>query len=128
MAKYPQDLKYTNDHEWTKIEGNAAVIGITFHAQDALGEVVFVELPAVGTVLKKGDTFGVVESIKAVSDLYSPVSGKILEVNNHLVDNPSLTNTDSYGEAWMVKIEMSDTSEANDLLSPEEYTKLVDSL
>ncbi|MCO5142376.1 MAG: glycine cleavage system protein GcvH [Oligoflexia bacterium] len=128
MAKYPQDLKYTNDHEWAKIEGKTATIGITFHAQDALGEVVFVELPAVGKTLKKGDTFGVVESIKAVSDLYSPISGKVVATNSSLADNPGLTNTDSYGDAWMVKIEMDNPSEASELLSPEDYTKLVDSL
>jgi glycine cleavage system H protein len=126
--KIPANLKYTKDHEWAKLEGNIATIGITHHAQDALGEVVFVELPAIGRNLKKGDTFGVVESIKAVSDLYSPLTGTIKEVNSPLSNEPGNTNQDPYGKAWMIKIELSNPSETNDLLSADAYKKLVDSL
>lgn len=126
--KYPSNLKYTKDHEWALIEGKVATIGITHHAQDALGEVVFVELPAKGKSLKKGDTFGVVESIKAVSDLYSPITGTVKEVNSSLVDEPGTTNSDPYSKAWMVKIEIADPSDLQSLLSVDEYKKLVDSL
>jgi glycine cleavage system H protein len=126
--KIPTHLKYTKDHEWAFIEGKVATIGITHHAQDALGEVVFVELPAKGKTLKRGDTFGVVESIKAVSDLYSPLSGKVIETNAGLVDEPALTNSDPYQKAWMIKLELSNSSETNDLLSPDDYKKLVESL
>ena len=126
--KFPTHLKYTKDHEWALTEGNTTTIGITHHAQDALGEVVFVELPAKGKVLKKGDTFGVVESIKAVSDLYSPVSGKIVDVNTELTDEPGLINSDPYKKAWMLKVETSDSTDLNALLSADDYKKLVDSL
>ncbi|RZA08626.1 MAG: glycine cleavage system protein GcvH [Proteobacteria bacterium] len=126
--KIPANLKYTKDHEWAQIEGNVATIGITHHAQDALGEVVFVELPAQGRELKKGDTFGVVESIKAVSDLYSPLTGKVLEVNKALTDEPGNANTDPYGNAWMIKLELSDSSETAELLASDDYKKIVDSL
>lgn len=126
--KFPTHLKYTKDHEWALIEGNIATIGITHHAQEALGEVVFVELPPKGKSLKKGDTFGVVESIKAVSDLYSPLSGKVLETNTSLVDEPGVANTEPYTKAWMIKLELSDVSETSSLLSAEDYKKLVESL
>lgn len=126
--KIPSNLKYTKDHEWAYVEGKMATIGITHHAQDALGEVVFVELPAKGKALKRGDTFGVVESIKAVSDLYSPLSGKVVEVNTSLTDDPGTTNQDPYNKAWMVKIELQDPSEVNAMLSPDDYKKLVESL
>ncbi len=126
--KIPGNLKYTKDHEWALIEGKTATIGITHHAQDALGEVVFVELPAKGKTLQKGDTFGVVESIKAVSDLYSPLSGKVLEVNSGLVDEPSSANSDPYKKAWMIKLELNQVSEVDALLSADDYKKLVESL
>lgn len=126
--KYPAHLKYTKDHEWALVEGKVATIGITHHAQDALGEVVFVELPPVGKVLKKGDTFGVVESIKAVSDLYSPLSGKVSSVNTKLMDEPGTTNSDPYNKAWMIKLELSNPAEINELLGVEAYEKLVESL
>jgi len=126
--KIPAGLKYTKDHEWAKLEGKIATIGITHHAQDALGEVVFVELPGVGKTLSKGDTFGVVESIKAVSDLYSPLGGKVVEVNSKLVDEPGKANSDPYGSAWMIKLELQDPSETSELLSSADYQKLVDSL
>jgi glycine cleavage system H protein len=128
MEKIPANLKFTKDHEWAKMEGNVATIGITHHAQDALGEVVFVELPAKGKVLNKGDTFGVVESIKAVSDLYSPLSGKVVDVNTALVNEPGNANTDPYGKAWMIKLELSSPSDTAELLSADDYKKLVDSL
>jgi glycine cleavage system H protein len=126
--KIPSHLKYTKDHEWAYVEGKVATIGITHHAQDALGEVVFVELPAKGRELKKGDTFGVVESIKAVSDLYSPLSGKVIEANTSLVDEPGIANSDPYNKAWMIKLELTDAGETNSMLSPDDYKKLVDSL
>jgi glycine cleavage system H protein len=126
--KIPSHLKYTKDHEWAHIEGKIATIGITHHAQDALGEVVFVELPAKGKSLKRGETFGVVESIKAVSDLYSPLTGKVLEVNTALSDEPGTANQDPYNRAWMIKLELQDMGEVGSLLSPEDYRKLVDSL
>ncbi len=126
--KIPSHLKYTKDHEWALVEGKIATIGITHHAQDALGEVVFVELPAKGKSLTKGDTFGVVESIKAVSDLYSPLSGKVLDVNSALVNEPGICNSDPYGKAWMLKIELNNPSETQELLSTDAYKKLVESL
>lgn len=126
--KIPAHLKYTKDHEWAYLEGKTATIGITHHAQDALGEVVFVELPSKGKTLKRGDTFGVVESIKAVSDIYSPLSGKVLEVNTALTDDPSLANQDPYIKAWMVKLEVQDPAEAQSMLSADDYKKLVESL
>ena len=126
--RYPTHLKYTKDHEWALIEGKTATIGITHHAQDALGEVVFVELPPKGKILKKGDTFGVVESIKAVSDLYSPLSGSVVEVNSELVDEPGTANSDPYRKAWMIKVQLNNESEVNDLLSTADYKKLVESL
>jgi len=126
--KFPSHLKYTKDHEWALVEGNIATIGITHHAQEALGEVVFVELPAKGKSLKKGDTFGVVESIKAVSDLYSPLSGKVIDTNTALVDEPGVTNTEPYTKAWMIKLELTDSSETSSLLSSADYQKLVESL
>jgi glycine cleavage system H protein len=126
--KVPAHLRYTEAHEWAQVEGKIATVGITHHAQDALGEVVFVELPAAGKVLKKGDTFGVVESIKAVSDLYSPLTGKVLESNKALLDNPGNCNIEPYGKAWMIKLELSEPGETTELLSPEAYKKLVDSL
>lgn len=123
---FPKELKYTKDHEWAKIDGKIATIGITDHAQSALGDVVFVELPKAGRVLKKGETFGVVESIKAVSDLYSPLDGKVVEVNSALPDDPSAVNKDPYGAAWMVKIEVG--APPADLMDSAAYSSLVASL
>jgi glycine cleavage system H protein len=123
--KFPPELKYTREHEWMRAEGNVAVVGITDHAQDALGDVVFLELPQVGATVKAKGTFGVVESVKAVSDLYAPVSGKVVEVNASLPDNPDTINKDPYGAAWMVKIEMADPKEAAALMSAADYEKYV---
>ncbi|NMA02343.1 MAG: glycine cleavage system protein GcvH [Clostridia bacterium] len=117
---YPNNLKYSKDHEWVDLETNR--IGITSFAQEALGDVVFVELPEVDVEIEAGDSLGVIESVKAVSDLFSPVSGRIIAVNEELLDRPELINEDPYGEGWIVEIEI--TGEA-DLLSADEYEKLV---
>ncbi|MGZ3655202.1 MAG: glycine cleavage system protein GcvH [Bdellovibrionota bacterium] len=124
--KTPAGLKYTKDHEWARIEEDSIVVGVTHHAQDSLGEVVFVELPAVGAILKPHQTFGVVESIKAVSDLYSPLAGKVLEVNSALVNEPGAVNSDPYGAGWMIKILPSDKTEMEALLNATQYTELVE--
>jgi glycine cleavage system H protein len=119
----PEDLQYTKSHEWVRKEDDTATIGITDHAQEELGDVVFVELPEVGATLDAGDTFGTVESVKAVSDLYTPVGGEVVEVNSSLEDAPEKINDDPYGEGWIVKLR---TSEEADLLSPDEYEKVVE--
>src|SRR3954471_4124360 len=126
--RFPENLKYTKDHEWAKIDGNVITVGITDHAQKALGDVVFVELPAVGRALKKGETFGVVESIKAVSDLYSPIAGKVVESNQALGDDPAQINRDPHGSAWMVKIQVDSASAIADLMTAGDYEKYVSSL
>jgi glycine cleavage system H protein len=123
--KFPPELKYTREHEWMRAEGNIAVVGITDHAQDALGDVVFVELPQAGATVKARGTFGVVESVKAVSDLYAPVSGKVVAVNTSLPDNPDTVNKDPYGAGWMIKIEMADPKETAALKSAADYEKYV---
>jgi len=119
----PEDLQYTKTHEWVRMEGDTATIGITDHAQDELGDVVFVELPDEGDTFDAGDSFGTVESVKAVSDLYTPVGGEVVEVNSSLEDAPEKINDDPYGEGWIVKLRISDEA---DLLSPEEYEKVVE--
>ncbi|ELZ67203.1 glycine cleavage system protein H [Haloferax sp. Atlit-10N] len=121
MFEIPDDRKYLESHEWTTTEGDAVKIGISDFAQDELGDVVFVELPAEGDELAAGEEFGVVESIKAVSDLYAPISGTVTAVNEELFDAPELLNDDPYGDGWMLEVEPADTSEFDDLLSPEEY-------
>ena len=118
----PEDLQYTDSHEWVRIEGDTATIGITDHAQDELGDVVFVELPDEGATFDAGESFGTVESVKAVSDLYTPVGGEVVEVNSALEDAPENINEDPYGEGWIVKLR---TSDEPNLLSPEEYEKVV---
>ncbi|NIQ00354.1 MAG: glycine cleavage system protein GcvH [Nitrospinaceae bacterium] len=117
----PKDLRYTREHEWLKVDGGKGTIGITHFAQDQLGDVVFVEVPAVGTELSQENTFGVVESVKTVSDLYAPVSGKVTAVNKFLETNPELVNQDPYGKGWMIEIELSDAGQADSLLSAEDY-------
>jgi glycine cleavage system H protein len=121
----PDDLKYTREHEWVLVEGNVATVGISAFAEDQLGDVVFVELPAVGDTVSKDDAMGVVESVKAVSDVYAPVSGEVIEVNDDLPENTEMLNEDPYGDGWMVKIEMSDPSELDDLMSSEEYKQFI---
>ncbi len=117
----PVDLKYSKEHEWVRVENNIAIIGITDFAQKELGEVVFVDLPKVGRIMKSHETFGIVESVKAVSDLYCPVSGKIVKNNAELDENPELINTDPYGEAWIIQVEMSNPAELDNLLSAQDY-------
>jgi glycine cleavage system H protein len=119
----PEDLQYTKSHEWVRMEGDTATIGITDHAQDELGDVVFVELPDEGATFDAGESFGTVESVKAVSDLYAPVGGEVVEVNSALEDAPENINEDPYGEGWIVKLR---TSGEADLLSPQEYEKVVE--
>lgn len=126
--RFPADLKYTKEHEWVKADGTSLTIGITDHAQSALGDVVFCELPAVGRVLKAGETFGVVESIKAVSDLYSPVAGKVTAINQSVVDDPARINKDSQSGAWMIKLEAADPSSLAGLMDSAAYEKFVASL
>ena len=121
---YPTDFKYTKEHEWIKPDGKTATVGITNHAQEALGDIVFVELPKPGTEITKGKTFGSVESVKAVSDLYAPASGTVTEVNAELATAPEKINKDAHG-AWMLKITLKDPNELNGLLSPADYEKFV---
>jgi glycine cleavage system H protein len=121
----PEDLKYSREHEWVLTEGSVATVGITSFAQEQLGDVVFVELPAVGDKVTKDEAMGVVESVKAVSDIYAPVSGKVIEVNDDLPDSPEMINEDPYGDGWMVKIEMSDPTDIDDLLSAADYEAFV---
>ncbi len=128
MSNIPSELKYTKDHEWTKIEGDTVTIGITDFAQSSLGDIVFVELPEVGKTLSHHQTFGVVESIKSVSDLYSPLAGTVLEVNKDLVNAPERCNTEPYGNAWMIKVKLSNPSELNSLLSASDYQNFLSTL
>ena len=117
---YPNDYRYTKEHEWIQVKGNTALVGITNHAQESLGDIVFVELPKTGAQLKKGDTFGTVESVKAVSDLYAPASGKVVDINNDLAQSPENVNKDAHG-TWMIKLEMADPKEADTLLTAADY-------
>ncbi|HUU51012.1 MAG TPA: glycine cleavage system protein GcvH [Nitrospinota bacterium] len=123
--EFPKDLKYSKEHEWTRIEGGKAIIGITDHAQEELGDVVFVELPEVGSEVEQMGTFGVVESVKAVSDLYSPVTGEVLEINEALKEEPELINSDPYGDGWLIVVKISDEDEIDALLSAEEYEAFI---
>jgi len=125
MSNVPADLKYTKEHEWAKIEGGQARIGITAFAQEQLGDVVFVELPKVGAKVSGAKTFGVVESVKAVSDLYAPLSGEVVEVNGELTKKPETVNTDPYGQGWMIVVKLSNPAEADGLLSAEAYQQLI---
>ncbi len=122
----PADLKYTEDHEWVRIEGDTAVVGITDFAQGELGDVVFVEIETEGEELDKGETFGTVEAVKTVSDLFMPVGGEVAEVNEVLGDEPETVNKDPYGNGWMVKIKIADKSELDDLMSADDYKKMIE--
>jgi len=122
----PDDLRYTKEHEWCRLKGNRAAVGITDHAQDQLGDIVYVELPEVGDAVKKGESFGVVESTKAVSELFAPVSGKVVEVNDPLTDSPEAINEDPYEEGWMIQVEMADPGEAESLMDAAAYRKHVE--
>jgi glycine cleavage system H protein len=124
MANVPAELKYTREHEWAKVEGDRARIGITAFAQEQLGDVVFVELPKVGAKVTAMKTFGVVESVKAVSDLFAPVTGEVVEVNEALPKTPELVNTDPYGRGWMLVVRMSNPKDVDGLMSAADYEKL----
>lgn len=121
----PSELKYTKDHEWIKIEGDSATIGITDYAQGELGDIVFVDVDSVDEDLSEGDVFGSVEAVKTVSDLYLPVSGTVLEVNSDLEDQPELVNTDPYGKGWIIKLKVSESADLSALLSAEDYQLLI---
>lgn len=123
---YPDNLKYAETHQWVRVEGNTAVVGITNYAQEQLGEVVYADLPQVDDTVSAGEVMGSVESVKSISDLYSPVSGKVIEVNEPLMDEPAKINSDPYGEGWMVKIEMSNPDEAANLLNAADYQAKLD--
>jgi glycine cleavage system H protein len=123
--EFPEELKYTEEHEWALVEEEIVTVGITDFAQDALGDVVFVELPEVGTLVELGKAFGVVESVKAVSDVYAPVSGEVVEVNEELPDAPEVINTSPYEDGWMIKIRLSEPSQLDDLLDADAYQEFV---
>ena len=123
MSKIPADLKYTEDDEWVRIDGDIATVGITDHAQDALSDIVYLELPNEGDFFGTGETFGVVESVKAAADLLMPVSGDVTEINEALIDTPELINQDPYGEAWMIKVKLSDASDLDNLMDAAAYEK-----
>ncbi|HGZ8462600.1 TPA: glycine cleavage system protein GcvH [Staphylococcus aureus] len=121
----PNELKYSKEHEWVKVEGNVATIGITEYAQSELGDIVFVELPETDDKINEGDTFGSVESVKTVSELYAPISGKVVEVNEELEDSPEFVNESPYEKAWMVKVEISDESQIEALFTAEKYSEMI---
>jgi glycine cleavage system H protein len=123
---FPEDVRYTREHEWAREQGGVVTVGITGYATDQLGDVVFVELPDVGRKLDAGKSFGVVEAVKTVSDLYAPVAGEVVEVNGALSDNPAVVNADPYGQGWMVKIRVADPKSFGGLLSSADYAKLVE--
>ncbi len=125
MTEIRDDLKYTKEHEWIKIEGNVATEGITDYAQSELSDIVMIELPEVGKEVKAGDAIGTIEAVKAVSDLYAGLSGKVIEVNQDAVADPSILNKDPYEKGWLYRIEIKDTDEVANLLSAEEYKKLI---
>jgi len=122
----PEELKYTKEHEWLKAEDGVATVGITDYAQSELGDIVFVELPQVGDTVSQGEPFGTIEAVKTVADLFSPVSGEVSEVNPKIEEDPAVMNKDPYGEGWMMKIKMSDASQADSLLSPTDYRALIE--
>ena len=121
----PGNLRYTNDHEWINLNGQSAYIGITDYAQSELGDIVFLEIETEGEQLEKGEVFGTVEAVKTVSDLFMPVSGKVTEINSKLEDQPELVNKDPYGEGWLIKVEVADPGQVNDLLDNKGYEKLI---
>lgn len=122
---FPDNLKYTKEHEWIKVEGDTAVIGITEFACSELGDIVFIEIETEGEALGQGDTFGTVEAVKTVSDLFMPVSGEVTEINSALEDTPETVNKDPYGEGWLIKIKIEDSSEIESLMSAEDYKEMV---
>ncbi len=121
----PPGLKYSKEHEWVAMEDEVATVGITDHAQEQLGEIVFIELPAVGDKVSKDDPFGVIESVKAVSDIYAPVSGTVVAINEDLPESPETVNEDPYGDGWLIKIKVSDESDFDDLMDSAEYEEMI---
>lgn len=122
---YPKDLQYAKEHEWVRVEGDEVVIGISHFAQDQLGEVVYVDLPAEGERVNAGDTFGEIESVKSVSELFTPVSGEVVAVNDGLSDAPETVNEDPYGEGWMIRVKLADPGQLDELMSAEEYEAFI---
>jgi glycine cleavage system H protein len=122
---YPENYRYTKDHEWLRVEGEAGTVGITFHAQKELGDIVYVDLPKAGAAVEKGASFGSVESVKAVSEVYSPVSGEVLAVNELLATAPEKVNEDAHGEGWLIKLKLRDAAEMKDLMTAAEYESYV---
>ena len=127
MSNIPADLKYSKEDEWVRVEDDEATLGITDYAQDSLSDIVYLELPEAGDSFDIGDTFGVVESVKAASDLFMPLSGEITAVNDDLIDAPEIVNSDPYGEGWMIRVKLSDDSQLNDLMDAAAYTEFVES-
>lgn len=123
---YPQDVRYTREHEWARVEHGVVTVGITSYATDQLGDVVFVELPETGRKLEAGKPFGVVEAVKTVSDLYSPIDGEVVEVNGALSDNPAMVNQEPFGEGWMIRIKAKNLGDVDKLLTPDDYEKLIE--
>ena len=123
--KIPENVKYTNDHEWVRVEGNVGTIGVTDYAQGELGDVVFVDIDADLKEISKGNSFGTIEAVKTVSDLFAPFSGKVIEINKKLTDSPEVVNSDPYGEGWMIKAELSNPSDLNGLLDANAYKSLI---
>lgn len=121
----PDELKYTEEHEWIRVEGEEIVVGVTEFAQGELGDVVFIEIETEGETLEKGDTFGTIEAVKTVSDLYMPVDGEVIKVNTALEDNPELVNSDPFGEGWMIRIKLSDPSQLDELITAEAYRSMI---
>jgi glycine cleavage system H protein len=125
-ASYPEDLKYHEEHDWARVDGEEATFGVTWYAQDALGEVVFFDPPEVGRSVTKDESYAEVESVKAVSDVFAPLSGEIVEVNEELADSPERINADPYGEGWMIKVQMSDPSEVGGLMDADAYKEMLE--
>ena len=121
----PEDLKYTKEHEWLKVDGETAIIGITEHAQSELGDIIFIEFPNVDQKIEKNEPFGTIEAVKTVADLFAPVSGKVIEINETLEDNPEFVNSDPYVNGWIVKVSISDISEMEELMSADKYGELI---
>lgn len=122
----PSDIMYTKEHEWTRIEGSVATVGVTDFAQSELGDIAWIEMPEIGAETKKGDPFGTIEAVKTVEDLFAPLSGKIIEINEGLLDSPEWVNDDPYGKGWIAKIEFFDEAELTDLLSADDYSGLIE--
>jgi glycine cleavage system H protein len=123
---FPEGLKYSKEHEWVLVENDVAIIGITEFAQGELGDIVFVELPDVGEKISKDDPFGSLESVKAVSDIFAPISGAVVEINDDLKENPETINEDPYGDGWMIKVQLTDMDELKDLMSSEDYAEFIE--